>query len=148
MGTDTPERPVQKVDRLHCDCHCDMSGEPNERDFQIVHKRLGKTTRAFRMLASCTQAMLSAGDEMSLLQRICNIIVKSGGYTLAWVGYAEFDDAKTVRPVAEAGEGEDYVRNIRISWGDNDLGRGPTGLAVRTGESYVTRYIKIGRAHV
>ena len=143
MGTDAPERAEDTAgDWSNCSCHRDAVDEPTEQDFRIVHQRLVKTTRSFRMAASCTQAMLSAGDEMSLLQKLCRIIVKTGGYTLAWVGYAEFDDAKTVRPVAYAGAGENYVRDIRISWGDNDYGRGPTGLAVRSGESYVARYIE------
>lgn len=141
MGTDSPERPIYKADRTCCECHDVPRDEPDGTDFMVVHRRLVKTTRAFRMLARCTQAMLSAGDESSLLQKLCCIIVRSGGYTLAWVGYAQFDETKTVLPVAQAGEGEEYVRNVQVSWGDNELGRGPTGLAVRTGESYVTRYI-------
>jgi hypothetical protein len=32
------------------------------------------------------------------------IIVRSG-YSLAWVGYVEFDEEKSIRPVAMAGEG-------------------------------------------
>lgn len=129
------------IDKHECGCR-DITGTgPDEADFMVVHRRLARTTRAFRMLACCTQAMLSANDELSLLQKLCCIIVRSGGYALAWVGYAEFDESKTVRPVAQAGEGEEYVGSITVTWDDSELGRGPTGLAVRTGESHVARYL-------
>lgn len=56
-----------------------------------------------------------------------------GGYSLAWVGFAEDDERKTVRPVARYGEAASYLDEISVSWGDDALGRGPTGTAIRTG---------------
>ena len=35
-------------------------------------------------------------------------------------------------------KGVDYVTEIRLSWGDNPLGQGPTGTAIRTGEPAVS----------
>ncbi|HEX9046405.1 MAG TPA: PAS domain S-box protein, partial [Verrucomicrobiae bacterium] len=54
---------------------------------------------------------------------------------MAWVGYAENDDAKTVRPVAWAGIEDGYLANADITWDDTERGRGPTGTAIRSGES-------------
>lgn len=42
-------------------------------------------------------------DEAALLEGIGRLLVEEGGYRLAWVGFAEQDAAKTVRPVAQAG---------------------------------------------
>lgn len=61
------------------------------------------------------------------------MVVDQGGYLMAWVGYAEQDENKTVRPMAEAGINDDYLHNVKISWGDNIYGQGPTGVAIRTG---------------
>jgi len=44
------------------------------------------------------EATIHAADEMALLQRICDIVVEVGGYRCSWVGFAENDDYKTVRP--------------------------------------------------
>lgn len=143
MGTDSPEKPVAKAEHLECENHPTVGSELDGIDSKTAQRRLVRVARAFRMLAACTQAMLTGSDELWLLQRLCCIIVKTGGYGLAWVGYAQFDEAKTVKPVAQAGEGQDYVRDIKVSWADNEYGRGPTGLAIRTGEPYVTRDIAI-----
>lgn len=125
-------------ERRHECARCEFADRAGE--LERTHERLVKVNRAFRMLAGCTQDLLRAADEKSLLQEICRTIVSVGGYSLAWVGYAEFDDEKTVRPVAWAGAGADeYLSTLRLSWADNVLGEGPTGTAIRTGERAVNR---------
>lgn len=94
---------------------------------------LRRANRALRMISLCNQHVVRARDEGGLLREVCRILVEQGGYRLAWVGYAERDEEHTVRPVALHGFGEAYVRTARISWGENDRGRGPTGRAIRTG---------------
>lgn len=91
-----------------------------------------RVMRSLKMLEQCTKAMLGAVDEDGLIQGVCRILVDTAGYSLAWVGYAEDDSNKTVRPVALWGAGEEYVRAAGISWGDNPSGRGPTGLSIRS----------------
>ena len=99
---------------------------------------LRRLNRALRALSRCTDAVVRAGEEQTLLRQVCEIVVQEGGYPLAWVGYAEDDEEKTVRPVAVAGRGADYVRNARITWADTERGRGPTGLCIRSGvPSYI-----------
>ncbi len=83
--------------------------------------------------------MLGAADETELLHEICRIAVDEAGYRLAWVGYAEDDPERTVRPVAEVGYDAGYVASIMITWADTRLGRGPTGTAIRTGRPSVGR---------
>ena len=58
--------------------------------------------RELKLLSDCNMAMLRAENEQLLLQEICRMIVDQGGYLMAWVGYAEQDENKTVRPMAEA----------------------------------------------
>jgi PAS domain S-box-containing protein len=94
---------------------------------------LRRLNRALRALSRCTQAVARAEAEETLLRNVCEIVVQDGGYPLAWVGYTENDDEKTVRPVAVAGLGANYVRNARITWADTERGRGPTGTAIRSG---------------
>ncbi|MGA9113633.1 MAG: PAS domain-containing protein [Candidatus Dormiibacterota bacterium] len=87
-------------------------------------------SRALRTLTQGNQVVVRATDEASLLADACETIV-AAGYLLAWVGYAEHDSAHTVRPVASAGRTE-YLKRIRVSWGDDELGSGLTGPAIRT----------------
>jgi len=106
-----------------------------------TEENLKKTNRILRALSDCNQILVHAADETSLLERICNIIVDVGGYHLAWVGFAENDETKTVRPVAQAGYEEGYLDTVKITWADTDRGRGPTGTAIRTGKAYICRNV-------
>jgi PAS domain S-box-containing protein/putative nucleotidyltransferase with HDIG domain len=88
-------------------------------------------SRALRTMGQGNQVLVRATSEASLLADMCQTIVASGGYLLAWVGYVGHDEAHTVRPVASAGRTE-YLNGAHFGWGDDDLGRGPTGTAIRT----------------
>lgn len=94
-----------------------------------------RLNRELRAISDCNQALLRAEDENTLLRDVCQIICKEAGYRMAWVGFAEQDEAKSVRPVAWAGIEEGYLTAARITWADDERGRGPTGKAIRTGAS-------------
>ena len=78
--------------------------------------------------------MLRAIDETSYLEAVCRIITEDCGHAMVWVGYAEDDPAKTVRPVANAGFEAGYLETLAITWADTERGQGPTGTAIRTGQ--------------
>jgi PAS domain S-box-containing protein len=99
-----------------------------------AEEELRRLNRTLKMLSECNQALVRAESEEQLLPDICRIIVEDGGYRLAWVGYAEQDEARTVRPVAQMGYDEGYVSRTDITWADTERGRGPTGTAIRSGE--------------
>lgn len=100
-----------------------------------AEKSLLRLNRELRAISNCNQALLRADDEETLLNEICNLICNEAGYKLAWVGYAEDDDAKTIRPVAWAGFESGYVADLKLSWSDETTqGRGPAGITIRTGE--------------
>jgi PAS domain S-box-containing protein len=77
---------------------------------------------------------MRATGEASFLQEACRIIQEDCGYKMVWVGLAEDDEAKSVRPVAYAGFEKGYLDSLKITWADAERGRGPTGKAIRTGQ--------------
>ncbi len=111
------------------------------RERKRTEQALRRTSRAFRALSECNQAMIRATDESYLLHEICRIVVEIGGYRLAWVGFAEQDEDKTVRPAAQAGFEESYLEMLDITWADDERGRGPTGTAIRTSKTVITQDI-------
>ncbi len=113
--------------------------EPLFRVMKQSEEALRKANRAYRTLSECNQAVVRATEEMELLREICRIIVEVGGYRLAWVGFAEQDEKKSVRPVAQAGYEEGYLDTVNITWADTARGRGPTGTAIRTGRPGANR---------
>jgi two-component system sensor histidine kinase/response regulator len=98
-----------------------------------AEENLEAFNRTLRTIIACNQALAKATGEDELLKAICTNIVEIGGYRAAWVGYAEDDENKTVRPVVYAGLGEENFRKSRVSWADVEEGRGPVGFAIRTG---------------
>jgi PAS domain S-box-containing protein len=110
--------------------------EHQVRERTAALQRLNKT---LQMIVDCNEAMVRLVDENDLLREVCRTIVQVGGFRMAWVGFAEQDKAKTVRPVAAVGFEEGYLGSVRISWADNRFGRGPTGTAIRTGQVRMCR---------
>lgn len=106
-----------------------------------------KVNRSLKAISECNEALVHASDEETLLDEICRIIIKTGGYRMVWVGYAEDDEEKTVRPVAKDGIDAGYVDSLNISWGDNERGRGPTGTSIRTSVFSVARNLATEKSY-
>jgi signal transduction histidine kinase len=99
------------------------------------HERnLSRLNGRLRTLYQCNRTLFQAESEQDLLQSICDILAASGEFRLVWIGYCETDAEKLVRPVAKAGSGLDYLELVKVSWGDTEAGRGPIGIAIRTGK--------------
>ncbi|MGZ5027380.1 MAG: HD domain-containing phosphohydrolase [Methylobacter sp.] len=56
---------------------------------------------------------------------------------LVRLGWAEQDELHSVDIVAVSGIGRGYINGFNVSWGDNELGNGPTGRAIRSGQTMV-----------
>lgn len=72
--------------------------------------RLERLTRALRTLSACNETLVRTTDEQVLLNRICQLIVETGGYKLAWIGYVDPEGA--LRAVARAGRNEEALADI------------------------------------
>lgn len=103
---------------------------------------LSKLYRALKTYSECHKTLIRAENEIQLMQDICRTIVEVGGYRVAWVGLAENDEEKTVRPVVQWGDSQGYLKNLNVSWSNQDHGRGPTGTAIKTGKPVVVKYIE------
>jgi PAS domain S-box-containing protein len=108
---------------------------------QEREQELQKLNRILRALNSSDLAMMHAENETDYIKEVCNIIHKDCGYTMVVIGYIEYDEAKTIRPVAYAGFEKEYVDKLNLSWAENKYGLGPTGKAVRSGKIVVVKNI-------
>jgi signal transduction histidine kinase/ActR/RegA family two-component response regulator len=105
-----------------------------QREFEL--RKLNQTLQA---LSDSDQAMVRAGDETEFLQEICRIIVEDCGHAMVWIGFAEDDEARSIRPAASAGFDKGYLATLRLTYADEERGRGPTGAAIRTGRVCLCR---------
>ena len=102
-------------------------------------RRLKQLNRALMALGRSNKAMAQAVDEPSYLNAVCRIITEDCGHAMVWIGFAEQDEEKSVRPAAHAGFDDGYIERLRVTWADTERGRGPTGTAIRTGRPSLCR---------
>ncbi|MBL9186662.1 MAG: PAS domain S-box protein [Opitutaceae bacterium] len=104
-------------------------------DLKHAELEIIRTNRALKMLSACNEALIHADDETKLLKDVCEIAVNSGGYRMAWVGFAQDDAQRTIRPVAYAGAETGYLSEVTLTWQENTPeGGGPGGRTIRTGQ--------------
>jgi signal transduction histidine kinase/CheY-like chemotaxis protein/ligand-binding sensor domain-containing protein len=106
---------------------------------QQAEVALERINRALATLNRCNQALVRAVAEPELLHEVCRAIVEVGGYRLAWVGYAEQDENKSVRVAGQFGYEQGYLEGIGVSWADTERGRGPAGTSIRAGKPCLVR---------
>lgn len=95
--------------------------------------------RALRTLSAGNRTLAHATDEPAFLQDMCRAIVEQGGYRMAWIGYAEHDEGKTIRPMARAGVAENFFQVLQLSWSDEVTH--PTAKSIRSGTPSVGRLV-------
>ena len=108
-------------------------------DQRAAEHGLMRLNRALRTLSRGNETLVRCTGEPELLNEMCRVIVEEGGYRAAWVGVVERDGAKSVTPVAWAGEIGQYLTAAKFTWADEPHGRGPAGRAVRSGEVQVSQ---------
>ena len=128
---------TQLVTEMAADISFALENLEKEAARRRADEQLVELNRSLRMLSRCNEILVRATDEQAFLADVCRTIVDTGGFRLAWVGYAERDAARSVRPIASAGLGPDYLEALDVSWADDEKGRGPVGTAIRTGEPAV-----------
>ncbi|MGA9049723.1 MAG: HD domain-containing phosphohydrolase [Dehalococcoidia bacterium] len=106
-------------------------------DKKRAENDLRRVARALKTLSECNQSVLHADTELSLIEDICRKIVDVGEYRLAWVGYAEDNINKSIRPLASYGNMTVSPDSINLVWTENEPGHTPAGLAIRTGTTCV-----------
>jgi PAS domain S-box-containing protein len=104
-------------------------------DRKKTEKEVFQLNRELKAINECDQVIVHANDEQTLLSDVCRILCTSAGYRTAWVSSVQRDEAKSLHPLAYWGD-EEYIINARITWADNERGRGPTGLAARNNKTY------------
>jgi PAS domain S-box-containing protein len=104
-----------------------------------AEEELKKLNRTLKAVSSSSQAILHAFDEQSFLQEACRIVTVDCGYRMVWIGFAEDDDSKTVRPAAWSGKEDGYLSRFKVTWDTSATGVGPTGTAIRTGVASMCR---------
>ena len=100
----------------------------------FAESELRRVHRALSSLSRVNQLLIHAETEEHLLHDAVEIIAEEGGYPLVWIAIPNVDPGRTVSVGAGAGKAVDYLSNLDMSWNDEPIGRGPTGIALREGK--------------
>src|SRR3569832_2798465 len=88
-------------------------------------------SRIYATLSQTNQAVIECAHEPALFDRVCRIVVESGGMKMAWIGKPD-EASDLIKPVACYGGGTEYLADIVISRrGALPEGNGPTGISYR-----------------
>lgn len=98
-----------------------------------------RANRALQLLSRCNEALIHAENEKELLENICRLSVDIGNYSMAWVGYARYNEIRSITVEAQAGnDAQSYLDELVLSWTGDGLARcGPAGRAIRGGAPIV-----------
>jgi diguanylate cyclase (GGDEF)-like protein len=117
-------------DATPCKTACPESIDDQERKLARLH-------RALVTLSDGNHTLLHATGEQQLLRDMCRVIVETGGYKLACIGYAEHDEARTVRWVESIGFAKELLDLHHHSWADDGTDLTAPGIVIRTGRPVV-----------
>jgi PAS domain S-box-containing protein len=105
-------------------------------------EELQRANRALQTISNCNQVLVHATAEPVLLREICQVMVRDGGYRVAWVGLAEAGAESGVQTVAIAPYEPDG--HARIAWASQ--GSGQMAAAIRTGEPAICHDFRAANA--
>ena len=106
----------------------DVITERKQAEIAIQH-----ANRALATLSEVNSILVRAASEDELLQSICQAIIEQRGYRLAWVGYVQHDESKSIKIMAHAGHDEGYLDAMQLTWAETERGMEPSGRAIRSG---------------
>lgn len=109
-----------------------------------AEEALSRSEKALRTLSAGNEALVRASDESDLLQRTVHAIVEVGDYSMACVGFAQQDNARSIQIMASHFDNPATLNPLvgfRWSWGDDEYGQSPSGRAVRTGQTQLNRSV-------
>jgi PAS domain S-box-containing protein len=96
-----------------------------------------KQRHSLQLLTEVNRFVMFATDDIDPLQHLCDALVKSGPYALAWIGLSSPDEEGGINIAFSSGV-TDYPYEGTVSWsGSKESGRGPAGTAFRTGATQV-----------
>ncbi len=113
---------------------------------KFAENKLKRVNRAYRVLNEVNENLIRADNAIEFLNNVCRIIIEHGGYRFAWVGLTEETGSKKVCPAAYAGDKGDFLKDLDVSWADDESGRGPTGRSIRSGKPYICNDMRTDEA--
>lgn len=82
-------------------------------------------------LNKASNKILGITDTKLLYKAICDNLLNIYGLKLVWLGLVR-EGSFEVKPVAQAGDKDDYLSSVTVTWDETPTGNGPTGMAIKS----------------
>ncbi len=97
--------------------------------------KIRQSNRDLKTLNQANLAVMTSLSEEQLLYEACQMIVKSNEKVFAWIGLAEMNVKKRLRPVAYYGFQKGFLDEVAFSWAQDENVFFPCRQAILTGKS-------------
>lgn len=94
-------------------------------------EELKRTNSELISLCDASNKLNTIGSSENIYNNICETAHSLFDLRMAWIGLIQ-PGSIHVEPIASSGDDTGYLANMKISWGDENIGRGPAGTAIRT----------------
>ncbi len=109
-------------------------------DRKKYENELEKLNRALKTISACNSVLIHSASENELLDKICKLIIETGGYYFAWIGL--FDKSNLLKPVSFYGHEQGYFKNIVERLKSNQNVNFPMMKAVKEKVPFIIKDIK------
>jgi len=96
---------------------CNIRDITTRVSLEKVNRELGMM---YQVILRCNQVLLHETTAKELIAQMCNILVSSGGFQAAWVGYTPLTSKDLINPIAFEGIGQAYFDKLNSKIEQND----------------------------
>ncbi len=106
---------------------------------KLAEWKIARLSRLYQTISKASESIVYIRHRSALLERICEVIVKHGGFRMAWIGFVDPETHRIV-PAAKWGDAENYVEGLRLSIDPEMPGsKGPSGVCIREGRHVINQ---------
>lgn len=101
---------------------------------ELARQELEHLNHAYLVLWQVNKLIVNQSSAAEIYQEACSIPLSSGNFSLVWIGSVN-KAANRLELQCRSGEKIGYLDNLLITLDDSPTGRGPSGLAARSGKA-------------
>lgn len=105
-------------------------------ELEQTNEQLRRVQRVNRRIRNITEVLMDANSKAEIQRRVCQQLADSDTYRFVWYGEHDLASEEIV-PAASAGVEEGYLDEITVTADTSEVGKGPTGRALRTHEAQI-----------
>lgn len=116
-------------------------GKDKPMEVVVAAEVLRRVKRTRQAVSLVSRVIIRSYEEEALHAEVCRHLVNHGGYLMAWIGLAEEEPERIIRPVAHDGIEPNFLGALSITWANDLITLSPTSLAMKEQRPQVARNI-------